>query len=534
MTDKIAEDELKIQDKLKSNRANWESLWQEITDLVLPRRGDFTTRRKPGEERGRRIYEGTAPHSNDLLASALHGMMTNPASKWFRFKLQSNRFNNIRSVKQWLQAAENITFFQFNRRQSNFSPSMHQVYLDQGAFGTSILFTQDINDGFRMKALHLGECYIQENENSVIDRLNRVFELSAIQAIATFGSNNVSDDIKKAFEADPTKMFPFLHVVKPREKRDPSKLDGANKKWASIFIDMKKKVRVAEGGFEEFPFHVPRWSVLTGEVYGRSPTMVVMADIRMVNAMMRTTIRGAQKVVDPPLLLPDEGVIIPVRTVPGGLNFGGINSRGQILVQPLNTNARIDMSVQFMEIIQTRIRNGYFIDQLQLQGGPQMTATEVLQRTEEKQRILGPVLGRQQVELLSPLLERVFKILQRQGRFPEPPPEIDQEELEIEYISPMAQAQRAQDAQGFLRTMEIIAPFAQIDPSLLDIFDPDATGRGISEINNVPFNWMRDPEQVEQIRAERKQQIEEQQALENTALAAKAAQSFGQADASNR
>jgi len=525
----IAETLIKEQEALKSMRGNWESMWQEISDLVMPQRGDFNRKGTKGENRQNRIYEGTAPHSNDLLASALHGMMTNSSNKWFRLTHRNRTLGRIRSVKQWFQLVENIMFFEINKKQANFAPNMHEIYLDQGAFGTSPMFIQDMGDGVRFRSIHLGQCFIGENELGIVDRLNRVYEMSALNVVRQFGEQNTSEAVKKKARENPNDEIELL--VKPREVRNASKIDKLNKPFRSVHIEVGTKKLIVEGGFDEFPYQVPRWSKLTGEIYGRSPTMVIMPDIRMVNQMMRTTIRGAQKVADPPLLLPDEGTLLPVRTSPSSLIFGGINANGRLMVQPLNTNARVDLAVNFMELIQKRIRDGYFIDQLQLNSGPQMTATEVVQRTEEKLRILGPILGRLQIEMLSPLLERTFNLLFRQGKFPRPPRDMQIAEIEIEYVSPMAQAQRSQDAIGLLRTFEMLTPLANVDPSVFDVFDPDAAGRGMSEINNVPFAWLRSPDEVAQIRQVRQEQIAKQQELENAATAAKAMQSMSQASA---
>ena len=161
------------------------------------------------------------------------------------------------------------------------------------------------------------------------------------------------------------------------------------------------------------PYMAPRYTKSSFEIgYGRSPAMTALADIKMLNKMSEVTIRAAQKQVDPPLLVPDDGFMLPVRTVPGGLNFYRSGTRDRI--EPLNIGANNPLGLNMEEQRRGAIRAVFYVDQLILGTGPQMTATEVVQRTEEKMRLLGPLTGRLSQELLQPLITRVYSILSRQ------------------------------------------------------------------------------------------------------------------------
>ena len=185
--------------------------------------------------------------------------------------------------------------------------------------------------------------------------------------------------------------------------------------FESVYLEYKNGNELSVSGFKEFPFVVPRYLKASHEIYGRSPAMTALPDVKMLNEMSKTTIKAAQKQVDPPLLVPDDGFLLPVRTVPGGLNFYRSGTRDRI--EPLNIGANNPLGLNMEEQRRDAIRAVFYVNQLMMQQGPQMTATEVIQRNEEKMRLLGPVLGRLQSELLKPLIDRVFNILLRNNQF---------------------------------------------------------------------------------------------------------------------
>jgi len=243
--------------------------------------------------------------------------------------------------------------------------------------------------------------------------------------------------------------------------------------------------------------------------------MKALPDILMLNSMMKTIIRGAQKIVDPPLQVPDDGLLGPVRTVPGGTNYyrAGSNDR----IEPLATGARPDIGLDILENVRLRIREAFFIDQLQLNEGPQMTATEVLQRTEEKLRMMGPILGRLHFEFLKPLIDRVFAVMLRADLLPEVPEELSGVNLETRFSSMIARAQRSSEADNITRVMGIIAPFIEIDPSVMDNVDLDGMIKHVGDIFNVSHEVFKNTDEVEAIRQQRaavqQQQLQQQQQL---------------------
>lgn len=237
----------------------------------------------------------------------------------------------------------------------------------------------------------------------------------------------------------------------------------------------------------------------------------MLPDILMINAMMLTVIQGAQKTIDPPLMVEDDGVIGNVRLTPGGLTIVRPGSQG---IKPLITDARIDFGQKMVEDVRQRIRAGFYVDQLQLQQGPQMTAEEVKQRTEEKLRLMGPVLGRQHFELLRPLITRLFDIMSRNNLLPTPPQKIQGKKFDVRYSSLIARAQRMSEGQNIARAMQLLAPMIQAKPQMADSINSDDVVREIWNIYGIKHSLLYTPQELKKIREQQKkaqQQMQQQQ-----------------------
>ena len=235
--------------------------------------------------------------------------------------------------------------------------------------------------------------------------------------------------------------------------------------------------------------------------------------------MSKTTIKAAQKQVDPPLLVPDDGFLLPVRTVPGGLNFYRSGTRDRI--EPLNIGANNPLGLNMEQQRRDSIRGVFYVDQLMMQQGPQMTATEVIQRNEEKMRLLGPVLGRLQSELLKPLIDRVFAILLRNDMLPPAPEFLSGRDIEIEYVSPLAKAQKTSELQSIMRAIEILGSLANISP-VFDYVNFDNLVKHLADIVGMPQKLLKSQNQVNAEREQAQQQQQEMQQMEQLQQVAKA------------
>ena len=506
---------------LETQRMTWEHHWQEVADYIVPRKADITKKRSPGDKRQELIFDGTAIHSAELLSASLHGMLTNASTPWFSLRYRDTETDEMDAAKEWLESATDVMYQAFQR--SNFQEQVHELYHDLITFGTGVMFVESDEDNqVRFGTRHISECYVSEDDQGRVDTVYRKFKMPARAAAMRFGEDVLSQRMTKALAEDPYSEVTIIHVVRPREDRDVTKEDTLNKPYLSCYIDPEEKTVLSESGYDEFPYMVPRYLKASFELgYGRSPAMTALPDVKMLNKMSETTIRAAQKQVDPPLMVPDDGFMLPIRTVPGGLNFYRSGTRDRL--EPLNIGANNPLGLSMEEQRRTAIRSAFFVDQLIMGEGPQMTATEVIQRTEEKMRLLGPVLGRLQAELLQPLINRVFNILVRQQAFPPAPDNLKELDLDIEYVSPLAKAQRSGDVQSVMRLFELIGPMGQLDPGVFDYMDTDGMVKYLIKVLGVPASVVRGEDEVYQVRTERSQQQAQQQQMAEMAQMAEAA-----------
>ena len=508
----LAKNLLKRFDRLKSQRQNWESHWQEVADYMQPRKADVTKSRSKGDKRTELIFDSSPLQSVELLAASLHGMLTNPSTPWFSLRFKEYEMENEDEAKEWLEDATEVMYSAFNK--SNFQQEIFELYHDLITFGTAAMFIEeDDDDILKFSTRHINEMYIAENDKGRIDTVFRKFKLSARSAIQKFGT--VSANISVVAKKDPYEEVEILHAVYPRSDFDPKKQDKDNMPFASIYLDASSGDELSVSGFREFPFVVPRYLKASHEIYGRSPAMTALPDVKMLNEMSKTTIKSAQKQVDPPLLVPDDGFILPVRTVPGGLNFYRSGTRDRI--ETLNIGANTSLGLNMEEQRRNSIRNAFYVNQLMMQQGPQMTATEVIQRNEEKMRLLGPVLGRLQSELLKPLIDRCFALILRKNLFRPAPEFLSGKDIEIEYVSPLAKAQKSTELQSIMRAIEIMGSLANVAP-VFDHINMDKLVRHLADIVGVPqkilkpqseLNAQREEAQAQQQQMEQMQQVQQ-------------------------
>lgn len=332
------------------------------------------------------------------------------------------------------------------------------------------------------------------------------------QIVQEFGEEVLTYDMKKEFDENPDNTYKIFHLVTPRTDAKLGKMSKSNKKFASYHVLEQGKILLKEGGFDNNPYIVGRWSKVPGEKYGRSPAMKCLADIKMVNEMAKAVIVGAQKTINPPMQVPDDGVLLPVRLTPGGLNFYRAGTKDRI--EPLMTGARPDIGEQLIRDVEEKIKQAFFIDQLQIRMADRMTATEVMQRRDEQLRLLGPILGRQEFEFLKPLITRLFSIADKRGLIPEPPMALEKKNLKVKYTSQLARIQRTSELDNLTRVFNLVSPLAAAKPEMLDNFDGDNMLRTLADKYSLPTSYMKSEDAVEQIRQAKAEQMQQQMQMQ--------------------
>jgi hypothetical protein len=539
VTNNVAEEIIKRFNKLEAERGTWETHWTEIADRVLPRYSDTffkpTSEQTKGEKRTEKMLDSTAGLALERFSAAMESMLTPRTQKWHRLIPSDPFLAADREVKLWFEAATNELFRHRYASKANYASQQHEVYMGLGAFGTGIMFV-DFHDqgGLRYQATNLKEILFELNHQGIVDTSYRKYSLTARQMQQRVDADrwdNLPDEVSKAAEKDPEKRFEIIHCIRPRTEMEPGRLDDRGKPFTSIYVVVQGRKVVSEGGFDTFPYQISRYVTGPGEKYGRSPAMFVLPSIKVLNEQKKTMLTQGHRAVAPVLLSHDDGILDTFSMAPGSMNPGGVTAEGRPLVHALPVG-NLAAGQELMDMERQVINDGFLVSLFQiLVDTPTMTATEVLERAREKGALLSPTMGRQQSEALGPMIEREVDVLLKQGLLPQMPDLLieAQGEFEIEYDSPLSRSQRAEEASGWLRTLEAAIAYANTtqDLSVLDQFDSDIIYQQLAEINAVPPSWMRDPAAIAQIREDRAQQQQVQQVIAAAPAAAGVMKALG-------
>ncbi len=543
----MAQDVLKILkrlDGLITERQNWDNHWQEIAELVWPAGDEFNVKKEPGVKRSESIFDATAPLALEKFAAVMESLLTPRAQTWHRLRASNEELNKDQDVKSWFEEVTRILFATRNSPDANYYSQKHEGYKSLGAFGNDCLFVDELPPtaerpqvGIRYKYCHIGQIYIMTNHIGVVDTIYRKYPMSA-RAVSMQWPDNIPPKIATVVEKDPTRKFPILHLVRPRHERDPQRVDPLNKPFESVYISIDDKMMIDEGGFEEMPYMYSRYTVNPMENHGRSPAMLVLPAIKTANEMQKTFLRAGHKVVDPPLLLHDDGKFgsgtSEIRLFPGGINYGGVDAKGNPLIIPLQTGARLDLTEGMLEKERDVINEAFLVKFFQLLRDVrrEMTATEVLELAEEKGLFLGPAIGRQQSEMLGPQVAREVNIHVRNGLVPEMPGLLVEAEgeYEIEYDSDATRFQRSAELAATDRTVARAVVLGEFDRKALLILDSEKILRLSQKVEGAPTEILVSPEQLEEKMAAMQQAEAAQMALEAQAQLAKSAKDEAQAE----
>lgn len=497
----LARDLLRRQESLAAERATLDHLWQEIAELMQPMRADFTLQRAAGEKRSQKIFDGTAGQAAENLAAGLWGLITNAGNDWFTLRADLPEDEEDQATKLWLDEVTRRMRAAFAGNGQRFYARVMELYADLVTFGTAVFYVEEDAATGRVhySCRHLAECFIAENAQDEIDTLFRRFRFSARQAVGRWG-DACHPSIRRAVEKEPNRRFSFLHAVMPRGEAG-EKGAGPDLAFTSFYVDVEHGSLLSTGGYHEFPYQVPRWSTASRGLYGDSPAMMALPDVKMLNAMSKTTIIAAQKAVDPPLLAIDELAVRGLRTHPGGIIYGGLDENGRRRYEPLSSGGNVGLGLELEEQRRETVRQAFYFSLLLMVQQPNQTATEVLARQEEKLRLMGPHLGRIQAEFLDPLIRRQFGIMRRANLLPATPRQLQGSGIRVEYVSPLARAQRAGEGAAIVRALESLVPIGTIKPEIYDNIDADAAARAMVQSFGAPNVLLRTTTAVAETRA---------------------------------
>jgi len=510
--------------------------WEEIAELILPNfRNTFFygNYNFPGQKKTQRQIDANGQVALSRFAAICDSLLTPRNMFWHHLSTMDKTLARRRDVRLYFEAVTHTLFQYRYAALSNFASQNNAVFTSVGAFGTGGLYCEPLfapygQRGLRYCSIPLGELFIRVNYQNQVDGFIRWFRLTARQAAQKFGYDNLPEVLKSAIEKGSEQPYNFLHRVVPRDDYDPQRLDHKGMFYTSQYVSIEGQTILREGGYHTLPIAVARYDQAPGEVYGRSPAMNVLPALKTLNAQKATFLKQGHRASDPVYLVADDG-LMSMDMRPGAFNRGGVSPEGRLLVQMLPTG-NIQINEKMMEAEQKLIGDAFLVTLFQiLEETPQMTATEVIERVNEKGILLAPTVGRLQSEYLGPLIDRELDVLSQLKLLP-PMPQILREagaEYHVVYTSPLARAMRAQEAAGFMRTVESVKELVNItgDPSLLDPFNFDVAVPAIADIQAVPESWLATPQEIRakrQARAKAQQQQAQIQSLPAQAAMLKA------------
>ena len=506
---------------LKTERTSWMSHWQELSEVFLPRSGRyFVQDRNKGQKRHQAILDGTTTKAARVLAAGMMAGMNSPARPWFRLTTPDEDLNKSPAVKEWLAQVTRLMLAIFGK--SNTYRSLHSGYEELGVFGTwSSILMDDFKNVIHSYPLTIGEFMLAQNWKGEVDTLYREFQKTVRELVAEFGYASCSSTVQGLYDTGRLDAWvTVVHCIEPRSDRDHTKRDAKNMAWRSVYFELSGQSDkfLRESGFKEFPALAARWGAVGGDIYGNSPGMDALGDARQLQHEQRRKAQGIDKLTNPPLQAPTSLKNRDVEMLPGGITFvdqlnGGIKSLYDV---------RIDLShlLEDIQDVRQRIRDAFFSDlflMLANSTNTTMTATEVAERHEEKLLILGPTTERMHSEIHSPLVEHTFARIVESGICPPPPPEMQGMDLNVEFVSMLAQAQRAVGTKSIDVFVGNLGAVAQFKPGVLDKFNADEWADRYSDMLGIDPELIVSADGVALIRQQRAQaqQQAQQAALMN-------------------
>lgn len=523
---------------LKTERATWWAHWKEISDYLMPRSGRyFVQDRNRGQRRHNSIYDSTGTRANRVLAAGMMSGMTSPARPWFRLGTSDPDLMKYQPVKVWLNEMTMLMHEIYQK--SNTYRALHSMYEELGAFGTAAdIILPDYKNVIHHYPLTIGEYAIATDWKGEVNTLYREFQKTIHEVVGEFGYKNCSPTVQSLFDRGSLDQWiTIVHAIEPRSDRDLSKSDNLNMAWKSCYFEMgsDNDKYLSESGFRRFPAVCPRWAVSGGDIYGNSPGMEALGDIKQLQHEQLRKAQGIDFKTNPPLQVPNSLKNRDVERLPGGITY--VDQSGPNLGIRSAFEVNIDLQHLLIDIqdVRGRITSSFYADlflMLANSENPNMTATEVAERHEEKLLMLGPVLERLQNELLNPLVDITFDAMMDAKIGPPPPDELQGQEINIELISMLAQAQKAIGTNSIDRFVGAVGNVAQFKPEVLDKIDSDKWVDIYADSLGIDPEIILGDDQVQAIRQQRAEQQAQAQKAASMQQSAEVAQKLGSVDTS--
>jgi hypothetical protein len=516
--------------QLKTDRTSWDTQYREITQYLLPWSGRYyTSDRNRGNKRATHIYDNTPTRALRTLASGLMAGATSPARPWFQLSTPDPELNRYHPVKIWLDDV--VVRMQRVFQRSNTYRALHMIYEEIAAFGTAAsVILPDLETTIHHYPVTAGEYCLAQDSQGTIKTFFREFEMTVSQVVQEFGYENCSNSVKTLYDRGTLESgIVIVQAIEPRFDRDPKKMDKMNMPYRSVYFEQacNEPTLLREGGYNKFPVLAPRWSVTGGDVYGNGPGMEALPDIRQLQHEQLRKAQGIDYQTQPPLQAPSSMQGRSVNMLPGGVTFHDAPQQNGIR-SAFETQLNLSYLLEDIRDVRSRIGRSFFEDMFLMMANDtrsNTTAREIQERHEEKLLMLGPVLERLHNELLEPMIDLTFDAMLEQGMIPPPPPELGGMMLTVEFVSVLAQAQRAVGTSSVDRFLGTMGAVANMKPEVLDKINVDTLVDNYAQNLGVDPHLIISTEQAQMLRDARNKAMaakEQAAATQQQALTAKA------------
>lgn len=521
-------------DALKEERSSWMSHWKDISEVLLPRAGRFlpTENNRGGRAAFRKILDSTGTRALRTLSGGMMSGMTSPARPWFRLTTFNPELDESYEVKVWMSQVTSLMQMVFYK--SNTYRALQMAYEELGAFGTSAtLIYDDFDRVIHCHPLTIGEFAIATDSRGRVNTVYREFRMTVAMLVQEFGLENVSRTVKDLYErGQMDEWVEVINAIEPRTERDPRKTDAKNMPYLSVYFEKsgdKGKV-LRETGFTEFPAMCARWSVTGGDIYGTSPGMEALGDLCQLQQMQFRKSQAIDYKVHPPVLIPSEMKNMGTQFLPGGVIPYSNAQQAQQIRSAYMVDLDLNSLLVDIQDVRQRINEAFYRDIFMLMVNSTdktMTATEVTERHEEKMLLMGPVLERLNAEMLDPLINIVFNKLVQADLLPPLPEDLQGQQLNVEFISILAQAQKAISTNSVDRMFSVLGNLAGMRPDIVDNVDLDFWPQWYADALGVDPRFIVSGKKVAVIREQRAQADQQAAAMEQLQGATQAAKNMG-------
>ncbi len=528
---------------LKNNKRSLISLFKLISEYVYNRKYDGQDIPNAGIFADEDIYDNTAQRANGIMANVMVNNIWPNGPRTFSLGRTWDT-PDTEEVKTYFSYVNQQMYSVMDNTKAGLQTALDEYMLDQGAFATSGIYVKEKEDDravpVRYEAWSIKGRYIDEGPDGNIDTIFSEISMSVRNAVKVYGYENLSARVRKDFDnGDIENKVKILHVIEPRLERDKSKKGVKDMPIASIHIEVDTRKILKESGMEEMPVFIGRFSKVPGEIYGRSPAMVAMADILEINAVREAISIATEKQLDPPMAVYDDGALGAgaIDTSAGAINVFSVTGRLNAgkPIEPLYTVGELQSSYTHIDTLKETINNHFYLDRLlDFNNETRMTLGEAQLRNALRGQSLGAFYARQENEVITPMIERTFNILLKLGRLgviQGSKEEVEQlkrgmqpvyipEELvqrmmngedfyEITYLSPAKRTMQSEELRGIIETANFAVQVAPASPEIIDNIDFDKLIARVAKLSGAPMELIKDSDTVKKIREARAKQQEE-------------------------